>query len=231
MLVVDDAAQRETVAQGWMFCRPADGQCGYWHYELRELQGVDNHLWHINRSSQETGAQTGFFCQVRKGLGEKKGIGSCIHKRENVIIARGSLAVLCPEGCAAIIGTDGEDDRGFCYHRLVEVGWRQCLLSFFTSCYHNAVKLQVSHCRGALCLFQKAVQEFFRYFLLCIFSDACSVLNRFHIFFILSLYLIIYIGVLFHFRALFCCKVSESFPKSCLSFAFLVKYMAKRFRF
>ena len=22
------------------------------------------------------------------------------------------------------------------------------LLSFFTSCYHNAVKLQVSHCRG-----------------------------------------------------------------------------------
>ena len=67
--------------------------------------------------------------------------------------------------------------------------------------------------------------------LLCIFSDACSVLNRFHIFFILSLYLIIYIGVLFHFRTLFCCKVSESFPKSCLSFAFLVKYMPKRFRF
>ena len=33
-----------------------------------------------------------------------------------------------------VIFTDGEDDRGFCYHRLVEVGWCQCLLSFFTSC-------------------------------------------------------------------------------------------------
>ena len=192
MLVVDDAAQRETVAQGWMFCRPSDGQCGYWHYELRELQGVDDHLWHVNRSSQEASTQASLFCQIGEGLGKEKGIGSCIHKRENVVIARVSLAVLCPEGCAAIISTDGEDDRGFCYHRLVEVGWRQRLLSFFTSCYHNAVKLQVSHCRGALCLFQKTVQEFFRYFLLCIFPDACSVLNRFHIFFILSLYLIIY---------------------------------------
>ena len=28
----------------------------------------------------------------------------------------------------------------------VEVGWRQRLLSFFTSCYHNAVKLQIFHC-------------------------------------------------------------------------------------
>ena len=37
------------------------------------------------------------------------------------------------------------------------------------------------------------------------------------------------ISVVIHFAGLK--AVGESFPKSCLSFAFLVKYMAKRFRF
>ena len=177
MLVVDDAAQWQAVGLGWLFGWPSYGEGSHRHHEFRQLQSVDDHLWHIHRSAQEAGSQARFFSQVGKGLGKEQGIGSRIHEREDVVVSRGSLAVFCPEGGAAVVGTDGEYHRSACHHRLVEVGRCQSLLSLFAAGYHYAVELQVSHGRSAHRFFQQSVQKFICYLSVCIFANRGSFLD------------------------------------------------------
>ena len=157
MFVVDDAAERKTVALGRLLIWPSDGKGSHRHNQFRQLQGVDDHLRHIHRGAQEAGAQTRFFCQIGECLGKEQGIGSRIHKREDVVVSRSSLAVFCPEGGAAVVCADGEYHRGACYHRLVEVGRGQSLLSLFAAGYYYAVELQISHGRSSHRLFQQQV--------------------------------------------------------------------------
>ena len=177
MLVVDDASQWQTVALGRLLIRPSDGKGSHWHYQLRQLQGVDDHFRHIHRGAQKAGSQTRLFCQIGKSLREEQGIGSRIHKREDVVVSRGSLAVFCPEGGTAVVGTDGEYHRSACHHRLVEVGRSQSLLSLFAAGYHYAVELQVSHGRSAHRLFQQSVQKFICYLSVGIFANRGSFLD------------------------------------------------------
>ena len=177
MFVVDDAAQWQAVALGWMFVRPSDGEGSHRHHEFRQFQSVDDHLWHIHRGAQEAGSQTSLFCQVGECLREEQGIGSRIHEREDVVVSRSTLAVFRPEGGAAIVGADGEHHRSACYHRLVEVGRSQGFLAFFASGYHHAVELQVAHGRSTHRLFEQLVQKFICNLFVGIFADRGSVLD------------------------------------------------------
>ena len=87
----------------------------------------------------------------------------------------GAIARTCE--CAAVVGADGEYHRGTCYHRLVEVGRCQSLLSLFAAGYHYAVELQVSHGRSSHSLFQQSVQKFICYLSVSIFANRGSFLD------------------------------------------------------
>ena len=69
-LAVHKRSVGQTIGEGRLFRRPAYGERGYGHYELRQLQRVDDHLRHIDGGAEIAITQSFLIHQVAERLGE-----------------------------------------------------------------------------------------------------------------------------------------------------------------
>ena len=67
-LMMDETLQGQTVGEGRLFCRPANGDGGYWHDELGQTEHVDNLLRLIDGGAQIAVAKSLLVEEVAKRL-------------------------------------------------------------------------------------------------------------------------------------------------------------------
>ena len=71
-LVMDESGCSQTVGERRLFRRPANGECGHRHRELRQLERVDDHLRHIDGGAEITGAESLLLSQRAEVLREER---------------------------------------------------------------------------------------------------------------------------------------------------------------
>ena len=178
---VYESGRWQTVGEWRLFIGPAYGEGGYRHRELRQLEGVDDHLRHIDGGAEIAVAETFLVHQVAERLGIEQGIGGGIDKREEIVVAGFGLAVAGPNAGAIEVGADGQYYGGFFDHRLVEMGGRKLSFHLGIAGDDDGVELQVSHRLGAGCFGEQTTQQFLADGAVCILADGSSCQNMLHI--------------------------------------------------
>ena len=130
-LAVDKRGVGQTVGEGRLFRRPANGERGYGHHEFRQLQRVDDHLGHIDSGAEVTVAQSFLIHQVAECLGEQQRIGGGIDERQEIVVTGCRLAVARPHTRAVEVGTDGQHYGRRFHHRLVKMCRRELCFHLF----------------------------------------------------------------------------------------------------
>ena len=174
-LLVEEAVEGQTVGEGRLFGWPAYGEGGYGHDEARKLEGVDDHLGHVDGRAEIAIAQSFLVHEVAERLRVEQGVDGSILVGEEVVVAWLRLTLLTPAGGAVEVGTDGEHDGCLGDHRLVEVGRSQSRLHLVGTGDDDAVELQVAHGLCTCCLGHQSVQQFFTHFLVAIFANGATV--------------------------------------------------------
>ena len=151
--------QRQAIRLRRILIGPSERYGSYRHDKFRQLQSIDNHLRHIHRRAEETRTQSLLLGDVAERLAVEQCVGCGIHERQEVVVARRSVAVFRPNSGAAEVGAEGKHHRCALYHRLVEVRWGEFLLHFLAARNDNGIQLQVSHCLCALRLFEQSVEQ------------------------------------------------------------------------
>ena len=123
-----ETLEGQAVGEGRLFGRPANGERGDGQDKTRQLQDVDNLLRLVDGGAQIAVAQSLFVHEIAECLRIEQGIDGSILERQEVVVARLSLALLAPACGAVEVGTDGEHYGSLCHHGLVEVGGSQALL-------------------------------------------------------------------------------------------------------
>ena len=144
-LAVHKRSVGQTIGEGRLFRRPANGERGYGHHELRQLQRVDDHLGHIDSGAEVTVAQSFLIHQVAERLGEQQRIGSGVDERQEIVVTRCRLAVARPHAGAVEVGTDGQHNGCLFHHRLIEMCRRELCFHLCRAGDNHAVKLQITH--------------------------------------------------------------------------------------
>ena len=180
-LVVDEGGCCQTVGERRLFRRPANGEGGHGHHELRQLECVDDHLGHVDSGAEVAVAKSFLIHQITECLGIEQGIGGGIDEGKEIVVAGLCLAVAGPLAGAVEVGADGQHYWGFLHHRLVEVGRGQFGFHLWVAGDHNGIELQVSHGLRTGGLRHQTVKQFFADDTVSILADGSSGQNMFHI--------------------------------------------------
>ena len=136
---VDEGIGGQTVGESGLLVWPSNGQCGYGHDKLWQLQGLDDELRHVDGCSKEADAQSLLFGEIAECLSEQQGIGAGIDERQEVVVPRVCMSLQAP-----VCGTP--EIRAYCYHYggaryhgLVEVCWCQSFFHLFRAGNYYAV--------------------------------------------------------------------------------------------
>lgn len=176
-LAVQYRLHRQAVGLRRVLAGPPERQRRHGHHEARQAQHLDYLLRHVHRGAEVAIPEPLLIGEVAERLRIEQRVARRVDERQEIVVARQGAALLGPPRRAAEIGAEREHHRGLRHHWLVEVRRRQLALLLLRPRHHDAVKLQVSHCLGALGLTQQPREQLLAHVHAGIFPDAPSLVK------------------------------------------------------
>jgi hypothetical protein len=114
---------------------------------------------HIGGGAKVTDTKSPGFGGYAYCLGHQKGIDGCSHERKEIVITRFGVVQKAPLVKPVEIGTKSKDNRGFGYHRLIEMERQQLLPDLAVAGHYNTVNLHISCCGSPASLIDDVIQN------------------------------------------------------------------------